>query len=161
MSSKPTSLIGVLKGRGMSVVGFIKSERGQSVVELALVFPLFALVFFAIVEFSHLFYVKLTLQHALREAGRYAVTGRAEEKGTRPEAIQEVFCKNLIGTGLSCREVRGEFALNPADGGGSGDIVTLTATFEKAPFTLLIGRFFTDRKVTFRVSTTWKNEPFA
>lgn len=144
----------------MTLAGFVKEEKGQSVVELALVFPIFALVFFAIVEFSHLFYTKLTLQHALREAGRYAVTGQTGAETIRPDAIQEVFCKSLIGTGLSCSEVAGQFQLNPADGGGPGDVVILTARFVKAPFTGLISRFFPGGKVTFQMSTTWKNEPF-
>ncbi|MGH7831310.1 MAG: TadE/TadG family type IV pilus assembly protein, partial [Candidatus Binatia bacterium] len=141
----------------------MKSSRGQSTIEFALILPLFALVFFAFVEFGHLFYVQVTLQHALSEAGRYMVTGRTEKNADdedmpRPDVIKDVFCKNLIGTGLSCDDL-GAFAMVPADGGGADDIVTVTATFEKPLFTALIGQFFTDGKANFSVSTSWKNEP--
>ena len=53
----------------------LKSERGQGIIELGLVFVLFSTMLFAIVEYSHLFYTKLNLRHSLQEAGRSMVTG--------------------------------------------------------------------------------------
>lgn len=146
-----------------------KWRRGQGTIEFALALPIFVMVFFAIVEFTHLFYVQLTLQHAIREAGRYMVTGRTEKDPSNPdknlsrnEVIKAVFCKNLIGTGLSCPALGDpEFRLSPSDGGGPGDPVTVTANFEKAPFTSLVAQFFTGGKANFTVSTTWVNEPFS
>jgi Flp pilus assembly protein TadG len=152
----------------------MKKSRGQSTVEFALVLPLFALVFFAFVEFGHLFYVKVTLQHALSEAGRYMVTGQnnpVTPEG-REEEIRARFCNNLIGTGIPCPEIGSDFKFTyggcsdaDADGycddaGKADAMVTVTATFEKPVFTALFAQFFTGGKANFTVSTTWKNEPF-
>src|ERR1017187_955533 len=54
----------------------LRSRSGQSLVEFALVAPLFFLLVFGITDFGRLFFTQETLQFALREAGRYAVTGQ-------------------------------------------------------------------------------------
>ena len=158
----------------MSSFKSTKSQRGQATVEFALTALIFFTVFLAIVEFSHLFYTKLTLQYALREAGRYAVTGRTEDGINRDQAILDVFCKNLIGTGLSCPTALPDerFGLTcipeacTALAGGAGQTVIVTAKFDdenaKPLFTGLFSFLpgFSDGKVSFEASTTWKNEPF-
>ena len=142
---------------------FMRSGRGQSTVELAFAFPLLMLVFFAVVEFSHLFYVRVTLQHALRQAGRYAVTGQGQDPidaDARIEAIRTRFCDYLIGTGLPCPTTfGGNFAINPVDGGGPGDTVTITATFTRPWFTVLFNQFAAGG-INLSVSTTWVNYKF-
>jgi hypothetical protein len=50
--------------------------RGGTLVEFALVAPLVILLIMAALELSILFWVGLTLQHAVREGARYAVTGQ-------------------------------------------------------------------------------------
>src|ERR1700756_2220983 len=89
----------------MSILGYARSKRGQSVVEFTLAAPLFFLAFYAIVEFSHLFYVRTTAQHALDEAARYMSTGQGQST-TNPDArlaaIQNLFCNNLVATGIVC-----------------------------------------------------------
>ena len=141
----------------------IRSPRGQSTIEFALALPIFVLVFFAIVEFSHLFYVKLTLRQALRQAGRYMVTGQGQDlnnTNARIEAIKTRFCQNLIGTGLPCpTDFGSRFTLNPPNGGNPGQPVTITATFTKPWFTILFNQF-SGGGITFTVSTTWVNYGF-
>ena len=48
----------------------IRGQRGQAVVELTFAFLIFMSIFYAIIEFSHLLYTKVSLQNALRSAGR-------------------------------------------------------------------------------------------
>jgi Flp pilus assembly protein TadG len=145
----------------------MRSQKGQTVVEFSLVVLLFFMLFFAIVEFSHLFYTQLTLQHALREAGRYMVTGRADvpdlstsdpnDKLPRPQSIEAILKQQLIGTGAGLQSIAmtcGGAACSPA-GGGPGDTVKVTVTFTKPWFTGLFG----GNPITFTLSTTWKNEP--
>jgi hypothetical protein len=48
---------------------------GGTLVEFALVAPVLLLLFFAILELAILFWVSLTMQHAVREGARLAVTG--------------------------------------------------------------------------------------
>lgn len=148
-----------------------QSQKGQAVVEMSLIFMVFALLFFAVVEYSHLFYTKLTLRNALGEAGRYAATGQADIEDpqnpgsnlARPDAIRAVFDRFMLGVVHADLQ---EFTINPADGGEPGETVTVTARFNKPLFTGLIGQFFPGvgscpaGQVCFNVSTTWTNEPF-
>jgi Flp pilus assembly protein TadG len=134
-------------------------------VEFALALPIFVLVFFAIVEFAHLFYVKLTLQQALRQAGRYMVTGQGQADPelnpteARVGRIKARFCQYLIGTGIGAATCESGLALDPASGGGPGDTVILTATFTKPWFTILFNQF-APGGVNLSVSTTWVNYGF-
>lgn len=50
-------------------------EKGAVAVEFALAVVVFFAVLFAIIEFGYLFWVNLTMQHAVREGARFAVTG--------------------------------------------------------------------------------------
>ncbi len=143
-----------------------RSKRGQAVVEFSFAVVLLFMLTFGIVEFSHLFYTELTLQHALREAGRYAVTGQGytTNPNDRLTAIQNKFCQKLIGTGLSCTNISSHLAVTCTGGctqpaGGPGQTVVLTATFTKPWFSSLI-RTIVGSTVTFTLSTTWKNEPY-
>jgi hypothetical protein len=54
------------------------NEKGSSVVEFTLAAILFFAVLFSIVEYALMAYVNLTMQHAVREGTRYAVTGRQD-----------------------------------------------------------------------------------
>src|SRR5688500_12563088 len=94
--------------------GAFRCQRGQAVVELTLGFLIFLMMFFALVEFSHLLYTRLTLQHALRSAGRYMVTGKTTQDGfgndlPRPDVIRTIFCSNVIATGLACPNLGPQF----------------------------------------------------
>ena len=53
-----------------------RRRRGGALVEFALVAPLVILLIMAALELAILFWVNLTLQHAVREGARYAVTGQ-------------------------------------------------------------------------------------
>ena len=53
-----------------------RRERGGTLVEFALVAPLMILLIMAALELAIVFWVNLTLQHAVREGARDAVTGQ-------------------------------------------------------------------------------------
>lgn len=162
-----------LKGRSDRQLAL---QRGQSVVELTFGFLLFFVIFSSVVEFSHLLYTKLTLQHSFREAGRYMITGRtkkdtSQENISRPEVIRNVFCANLISTGLRCPEAD-EFTFTcfkddgskvscSEPGGGPEQTVNLAATFKKRALFPFFVKVFPEGGVDFQLSTTWKNEPFS
>ncbi len=54
----------------------MKSEKGQSLVEFALVLPLLLMLLFGIVDFGRAFHAYLTIDHAGREAARAASIGK-------------------------------------------------------------------------------------
>jgi Flp pilus assembly protein TadG len=132
-------------------------------------FLIFMMVFFAIVEFSHLFYTRVNLQHALSEAGRYMITGQGIDlSGTDPNArlatIQNKFCQNLIATGLSCADLVSDMTVTCPGGcaqpaGGPGQTVTLTATYTKPWFTGLFNHLLPAPPLL-TSSTTWVNEVY-
>jgi hypothetical protein len=155
-----------------------RSQRGQAVVEFTLVALLFFTVLFSIVEFAHLFYVKLTLRQALGQAGRFMVTGQCGPDSACPvkdglgndvprdQAIQQIFDKWLIGTGTGLQDFEMSCAGAGCDGGNSEETVVLTATFNKPLFMAYFAKLFPAiggcpaGNVCFTMSTTWKNEPF-
>lgn len=53
-------------------------ERGQSVVEMALCFPIFILVVMALLSFGLMFHHQLILNHAVREAARRGAVGATD-----------------------------------------------------------------------------------
>jgi hypothetical protein len=53
-----------------------RDQRGQSIVEFAMVAPVFFLLFFLIVEGGLMFNTWLSVQHSAGMGARYAVTGR-------------------------------------------------------------------------------------
>jgi len=55
-----------------------RNEKGSSALEFALVAVLFFTVLFSIFEYAIMSYINLTMQHAVREGTRYAVTGRQD-----------------------------------------------------------------------------------
>lgn len=57
-----------------------RGERGQALVEMALVLPLLLLLIFGIVEFGRIGHAYLTLNHAAREGARLGITGAADEE---------------------------------------------------------------------------------
>jgi Flp pilus assembly protein TadG len=143
----------------MSILSYARSKRGQSVVEFTLAAPLFFLAFYAIIEFSHLFYVRSTLQHALDEAARYMSTGQGQVAGdstARMNAIQKVFCNNLVATGITPCPVLQYNQCVPSD----PDTWCVTASATKNFFSGFLGSLAPEG-VQMTVSTIYKNEPFA
>ncbi len=141
----------------------VRSRRGQSLVEFALVAPLFFLLVFGITDFGRLFFTQETLQFALREAGRYAVTGQHMSQGgtniTRVASIKAIAQQKAIGIDVSNISISSGgvsgFAGNP------GDTVVVSLTTNLKLITPMIGRFFgPSQTYTFTVQTSFRNEPF-
>src|SRR4030066_588702 len=92
----------------------LRKRGGQAVVEMTFGFLIFFTIFMSIVEFSHLLYAKVTLQHALRSAGRYMVTGQTQKDGNgnnipRDQMVHTVFCANVIAAGVVCPSLGSDF----------------------------------------------------
>jgi Flp pilus assembly protein TadG len=137
------------------------SSKGQGLVEFALVLPLVLFLFFGVFEFGRFFYTRLTLQHAVAEATRFAVTGNVlpDTLGnpmSRAQSIIGVIRRNAQTLDVDVDRV----TINPSDAGGPGDVVTITADFT---FQFMVPGYtamFPDGQLEFRVSTAMKNEPF-
>lgn len=156
-------------------LNFLRRESGQAVVEMTLGFLLFFAIFMSIVEFSHLLYAKVTLQHALRSAGRYMVTGQKVKDASgndipRDQLIHTVFCANAIAAGVVCPSLGADFQFEclptpgttcTQAGGGPNQTVMVTVNFSKPALMPFFSQFYPPGGVPFTISTTWRNEPFA
>ena len=64
----------VINGTGQIQRG-ARAMKGQTMLEFALVAPLFFFLVFALIDYGRLFFVEMDLQNAVEEAGRFASTG--------------------------------------------------------------------------------------
>ena len=159
----------------LSMIKLLRRRNGQAVIETLFGFIIFLSFFFAIVEFSHLIYAKVTLQHALRTAGRYMITGNTGTTGggipiPRDQMIHDVFCANVIAAGVQCPNLgtlNFQFICLPtpgttcsAPGGGPDQTVMVTVNVSKPTLLPFFSRFFPAGGVPLALSTTWRNEPF-
>ena len=127
-----------------------------------MVAPLFFLLVFGITDFSRLFFTQETLQYAVREAGRYAVTGQHVNQGgtnlTRVASIQKIIQENAMGINVSNISISSGGVANSA--GGPRQTVVVSVTDSLQLITPMIGKFFPNQTYTFTVSTSFMNEPF-
>lgn len=142
-----------------------RAERGQSLVEMALVLPMFLMLIFAIVDFSHVFYAEMTIQDALRQAGRFAITGNTLSGQSRVASILATAQQaagnlnlNTSSINISANGTGGTGAA--ANAGGPGDIITISMSTGVPMLTPLIAPLFPNGTYNFTVSVTFKNEPF-
>ncbi len=161
------------RGAKMKLVTYARSifgrarhaRRGQSLVEFALVAPLFFLLVFGITDFGRLFFTQETLQFALREAGRYAVTGRHMTVGTntisRVDSIRSIAQQYAVGLLSDPSAIQISSGTTTNFAGGPGQTVVVSLTTNLRLITPLIGNFFgPNGEYVFTVSTAFKNEPF-
>lgn len=129
-------------------------------VEVAVVLPLLLMVFSGIFEFGRMFHTRLTARHAVIEATRFAVTGNQltdPDTGDpigRSTSIQQILMERAYRLPVVPEAV----TIDPADGGGPEDVVTvtLTYTYDYA----MPGFMDTLPTMQFSVSASMRNEPY-
>lgn len=73
------------------LIGFVSGSAGQSLVEFALVLPVFLLIVLGVIEVSRAVWQENTLAYAAREGSRYAIVhGSAGSPVAFPDSHQEV-----------------------------------------------------------------------
>lgn len=121
----------------------MRSQKGQSLVETALVIPILLLILFGIVDFGRIFHAYLTLDHAGREAARVATVG--EDDGV-------IGAKILSATSTLTNRVT--YSISPGTR-KSGDEATITITYPVDFLTPIIGQiigtFNIENKTVMRV----------
>jgi Flp pilus assembly protein TadG len=142
------------------------STCGTTLLEFALVLPIFVLLLLAIADFARLFYVEMTLQNAVREAGRYAITGNhvpdPNHQGqtlSRVKSITQIAQQAAMGLDVSNLQI---VSVNGGSGnaGGPGDTVTISLATNLKLLTPIIAQFFKNGVYSFTVSVSFRNEPF-
>jgi len=142
-------------------------SEGSALAELAFIIPLFLVIVFTICDFGRLFYVETTMENAVRQAGRYAITGNHQPDPQHPgqnlsrvNSIMQVAQQYALGMDVSNLQIS---SVNGGSGsaGGPGDTVILSLTTNLQLATPLAGAFFKNGTYTFTVSVRFKNEPFS
>jgi PKD repeat protein/Flp pilus assembly protein TadG len=110
-----------------------RRRHGQSVVEFALVLPIFLVLLLMAVDFGRLFFTYIQVSNAAREAAAYGAAQPTDTTGMQARAVQEknaqmqgeaaldpidATCANQAGSTISCSSSPG--------GAGAGNTLTVT-----------------------------------
>ena len=142
--------------------------RGESLVEFALVSTMLFLLMFCIIDFGRLFYTKSTLESAMREAGRFAVTGRHLQNPINPsqtmsrvDSIIYTAKKYAMGIDISNIKISSPQGGPTRPAGGPRETCVISLSSNLKLITPFAAKYFgTNGVYTFTVSTTFLNEPF-
>ncbi len=149
-------------------------QRGVALVEFALVAVLFFTLLLSMIDFAYLFFGNLSMQHAVREGARYAVTGATTDpKVNRCDAAKARMSEQSMGFFTRSTATIDYKVINTTTGnleptatpcGEKNDIVVLTVHCKLPLLTPFLAPFFKDgNKIgvySFAVSTAMKNEAF-
>lgn len=144
----------------------LSSMRGQSMVEFALVLPVFFFLIFAVMDFGRIFLMQMNLQQAAGEAGRFASTGNhlpdPDHPGQYLSRVNSIIAEAQQSALVKISSVQiSSLAGGVGSAGGPGDTVTISFTTNLPLMTPIIARLFPNRTYTFTSSATFKNEPFS
>jgi hypothetical protein len=152
------------------IVTRLADARGTSLLEAAIITPLFLLLTFSIVDFGGLFYAYLALENGVSLASRYGVTGRQLDDPANPGTPlnhQETL-KLAMRQGtptLTIPDSAFSFAHRAPGGGvwvsgtgGPGELERVSVDYTWTFFTPIVGVFFPNGQLNLRVDSAMKNE---
>jgi Flp pilus assembly protein TadG len=142
----------------------LRSTRGSTLIEAAIITPLLLLLTFSIVDFGALLYLYLTLESGVSQATRFAITNTATPGLTREQSIMAAM-RTATPT-ITLPDSAFTFSFMPPGAaswttgaaGGPGDIGRVTVNYNWNIMTPLIRPFFTGGQVNIRVESAMKNE---
>ncbi|MEW6021457.1 MAG: TadE/TadG family type IV pilus assembly protein [Pseudomonadota bacterium] len=150
----------------------LRRQSGATIVEMAIVAPVFLLILLALVEFSMMFFATLTMQYAVREGARYAITGQSNlDPNTGSQQRYNAVIQSIRDSSLGMYDklvpvisVNGKsYASNAYTSGmfgTAGSIIVLQLDCDWVVTTPLLSSFFKDGKYHFAVAATMRNEYF-
>lgn len=155
-----------------------RMQRGVSTVEFALIAPILFVLLCAAFDFGISMWVNLTMQYAVREGARYAVTGQdnldpdSSDQQRYLAIIQEIKNSSMglynmvdpsyvvtINSGTpQSYSTQGSYSTGMF--GNPGDIIVLQLNCTWPMLTPLMRPFFPGGNYTFSVAATMRNEGF-
>jgi hypothetical protein len=150
-----------------------RNDSGQAFIEFALCLSIFLVLLMGTIEFGFMFSTKVTLQNAVRQAGRYAITGQCvggvgsctESRYNSIISVIEgasdglINSNNLSDVSITCSNISGGCPVQSGGAGGPGDLITITITYPYHFLTGPISRFFKSG-YTITVGGSFTNEMF-
>ena len=150
-----------------------RGQRGNAVVEFALVALVFFTLLTTVIEFGYMFWSNLTMQHAVREGARYAITGRSDldpaPTKTRYGAVLQRVRDASMGqydrldpdVHVQVVEADGSYTeLSGPTFGGPGQIVVISLDCTHDVVMPFVRPFFDQGQFRFTVRATMRNEMF-
>ena len=153
-------------------------QRGAAAVEFALIAPLLFLLLFVAMDLCVSLWVNLTMQYAVREGARYAVTGQsnldpnASSQKRYLAVIQEIRNSSMglydmvspsytITVNGKSNDYASQGSYSNSMFGNPGDIIVLQINCSWPLLTPLAKPFFANGLYTFSVAATMRNEGFS
>lgn len=151
-----------------------RRQEGATIIEMALVLPLFLLLLIAVIELSLMFFANLTMQYAVREGARYAITGLADADpaAANQQRYQAIIARmktssigmyDMMKPVISTNNVTytDSTSYNAAMFGQAGDILVIRLDCAWPLATPMLKPFFPDGVYRFTVAVTMLNENYA
>jgi Flp pilus assembly protein TadG len=154
------------------ILKVMRRQSGATVVEMAILAPVFLLAMLALVELSLMFFATLTMQYSVREGARYAITGQSNlDPNTGNQQRYLAIIQKIRDSSLGMYEkldpvisVNGKAYPAGTYGNGMfgspGSIVVLELDCDWVVTTPLLSSFFDQGKYHFAVAATMRNEYF-
>jgi Flp pilus assembly protein TadG len=149
---------------------FLRDRRGDTdLVEFSLILPIFLLLMFALIDLGRYYWIRETVENAVRQAGRYAVTGQNSGSTNRVASIEQVAQNAMAGLynpdtttiTVSGSPVGRSGSTTTNFGGYGGENVTVTISTQLGFFTPGIARYFgPSGSNTLTETVTFRNESF-
>jgi Flp pilus assembly protein TadG len=150
-------------------------SKGATLIEFALVAPLFFFLVFATIEFGRYFFVQHAIQYATREGTRFALVGKtlkdqsgndmtradsiiATIKTTAATAVKSGLQINIYPVGSGYTDPTGWET--KIDAGQGGDYMRVRVQYQYRFFTPFIKNFFPQGVTTIKASALYRNELF-
>ncbi|WP_037986493.1 TadE/TadG family type IV pilus assembly protein [Thalassobacillus devorans] len=119
----------------------MKSNKGQALVEMALVLPILLMLLFGIVDFGRIFHAYLTIDHVGREAARLATVQQYEDGEIKSRTLSSAVGLNLTEDDININP-------NGKANRSSGDDVIVTVTYKIGFITPLVNTFISSLTLT-------------
>jgi Flp pilus assembly protein TadG len=114
-----------IKRAKREAVGQTARERGQSIVEMALAFPVLLLLLMAVIDFARIIDAGIVLTNAAREGARYG----SMDTSLTVSDIQQLVVNDVLGSGTNVT-VMSDFAASDVAVQMDDDFVTVTITYD-------------------------------
>lgn len=108
----------------------LHGERGQSVVELALILPVLLLITLAAADFARLFIADVSVANAAREAARYGSLHYGDTAGIQNQAYVELGSATVVVDPSRVSSVDVSRSAAPSPPGGNQIAVTVRYRFD-------------------------------
>jgi Flp pilus assembly protein TadG len=143
-------------------------QGGSTVLELALITPVFLMLIIGIIELSLAYFANMTMQHAVREGARYAVTGAKDlDPDSANQQRYQAVIQKIRDSSMGMYDkvspviaVNGSDAVGAAMFGQAGDIVVISIDCRWAFATPMVRALFRDGQAHFVVAAAMRNESF-